>query len=150
MNKKPLFFIFLTIVLSLVVIKETYAYYTTNFNINVSSTSSNIICDAVISDVTSSEKSKLGYSEFKVTVKNYDTSNNLTIEPFNYTLSVVNNDNSNGEFGYNNVFNNNLQLTGQMTNDSSTNNEYIIQVKTPSGLSENVSYKVILNCTQTN
>ena len=150
MNKKPLFFIFLTIVLSLVVIKETYAYYTTNFNINVSSTSSNIICDAVISDVTSSEKSKLGYSEFKVTVKNYDTSNNVTIEPFNYTLSVVNNDNSNGEFGYNNVFNNNLQLTGQMTNDSSTNNEYIIQVKTPSGLSENVSYKVILNCTQTN
>ena len=150
MKKKPLFFILLVFAISFIVVKETYAYYVTNFKVNVSSTSSNVICDAVISDVTSSEKSKLGYSEFKVTIKNYDTSNNVTVEPFNYTLSIVNNDNSNGEFGYNNVFNNNLQLTGQMTNDSSTNNEYIIQVKTPSGLSENVNYKVLLNCTQIN
>jgi hypothetical protein len=149
-NKKPLLFIILIITISFIVIKETYAYYATNFNVNVSSTSSNIICDAEISNVTSSEKSKLGYSEFKVIVKNYNESNSITIEPFTYTLSIVNNDNSNGEFGYNNVFNNNLQLTGQMTNDRTTNNEYIIQVKTPSGLSENVSYKVLLNCTQTN
>ena len=88
MNKKPLFYIILTIILGFVVVRETYAYYVTNFKVNVSSTSSNVICDAVISDVTSSEKSKLGYSEFKVTVKNYDTSNNVTVEPFNYTLSI--------------------------------------------------------------
>lgn len=150
MKKKAIVYILSIALLSFVTIKGTYAYYTTNFKVKVSSTSSSVICDAVISNVTTAEKSKLGYSEFKVTVKNYDTSNNVTIEPFNYTLSIVNNDNSNGEFGYNNVFNNNLQLTGQMTNDSSTNNEYIIQVKTPSGLSENVSYKVLLNCTQTN
>ncbi len=150
MKNKPLFYILLVIMISFVVVKETYAYYVTNFNVNVSSTSSNLICDAVISNVTTAEKSKLGYSEFKVTVKNYNSSNNLTIEPFNYTLNIVNNNNSNGEFGYDNNFNSNLELTGQMSNSTTEDNEYIIQVKTPSGLSENVNYKVLLNCTQTN
>ena len=151
MKKKPLFFILLVIMISFIVVKETYAYYVTNFNVNVSSTSSNVICDAVISNVTATEKSKLGYSEFKVTVKNYNSSNDLTTESFNYTLNIVNTNNSNGEFGYNNNnFNSSLELTGQMSNSTTEDNEYIIQVKTPNGLSENVDYKVLLNCTQTN
>ena len=58
MKKKPLLFILLVIMISFIVVKETYAYYVTNFNVNVSSTSSNVICDAVISNVSASEKSK--------------------------------------------------------------------------------------------
>lgn len=163
MKKKVIIYILLITLTSFITIKETYAYFTTNFKVNVSSTSSNVICDAVISDVSPSEKSKLGYSEFKVTVKNYDESNELTRENINYTLVIENKNNSNGEFGYNNIFSNgnglpqnvnigedDIQIVGQMSNDSTIDNEYIIQVKTPSGTTENVSYKVMLKCSQAN
>ena len=150
MKRKKIIIILFIFAMSLFVGKETYSYYISRFNVEVTSSSSNIICDADISEVNSNEKNKFGYSEFKVTVRNYDDSDVVTGENFNYTLSIINNDNSNGEFGYNNSFNSNLQLTGQMTNTSLDTNEYIIQVKSTSGLSENVSYKVLLNCTQTN
>lgn len=150
MNRKKIIFILLIATLIIIVGKETYSYYISRFNISINSTTSEVICDAEITEVSSSEKSKLGYSEFKVIVKNHDSSNNITKEPFNYTLNIENNGTTNGVFGYNNSFNENLEITGHMLNNTSTETEYIIQVKANSGLLETVNYKVKLNCIQTN
>lgn len=150
MKKKKLIIILLILVLSVIIGTETYAYYVSNMKVNVTATGSNIICDAEIKEVSNEEKNKYGYSEFKVIVKNHDSSNNLTKESFNYTLSVENTDNSNGMFANNGEFNNTLEITDTMSNNESTDKTYFIQVKTENGTSANVKYKVKLNCIQNN
>ena len=150
MKKKNLVIILLALAIIFAVGKETYAYYVSRTVVNVKSNSSNVICDAEITEVPNAEKTKLGYSEFKVIVKNHDSSNNITKEPFNYTLNIENNGTTNGVFGYNDTFNQNLEITGQMSNNTSTETGYIIQVKANSGLQETVNYKVKLSCVQTN
>lgn len=150
MKKKKLIIILLILVLSVIIGTETYAYYVSNMKVNVTATGSNIICDAEIKEVSNEEKNKYGYSEFKVIVKNHDSSNNLTKESFNYTLSVENTDNSNGMFANNGEFNNTLEITDTMSNNESTDKAYFIQVKTENGTSANVKYKVKLNCIQNN
>lgn len=150
MKKKKLIIILLILVLSVIIGTETYAYYVSNMKVNVTATGSNIICDAEIKEVSNEEKNKYGYSEFKVIVKNHDSSNNLTKESFNYTLSVENTDNSNGMFANNGEFNNTLEITDTMSNNESADKTYFIQVKTENGTSANVKYKVKLNCIQNN
>ena len=125
---------------------KTYSYYVTRFNVSVSSESANIICDAEIQPLA--EKNMYGYSEFKVVVKNYNDSLNLTKEPFKYIITVENNNSSNGIFGYNNEFPNNLSIDGTLLNNSRNQNEHIIQVKSSNGLSENINYKVKVKCVQ--
>ena len=127
----------------------TYSYYINIKNVTVTSNASNIKCDAEIVEVSSSEKSIYGYSEFKVVVKNYDEYDNVTGENFDYTLTIENDNGSSALFGYNNDnFQSSLTFNGSMTNASSTNNNYIIQVKSTSGLAENVNYKISLSCMQ--
>lgn len=150
MRKEKLIIILLALAMCTIVGKETYAYYISNMKVNIISTSSEVICDAEITEVPNAEKTKLGYSEFKVIVKNHDSSNNITKEPFNYTLNIENNGTTNGVFGYNDTFNQNLEITGQMSNNTSTETGYIIKVKANSGLQETVNYKVKLSCVQTN
>ena len=149
MKKKNLVIVLLALAMIFVVGKETYAYYISKTEVNVKATSSNIICDAVIAEVSKEEKSKFGYSEFKVIVKNYDSSNTVTKEPLNYTLTIENNG-SNGLFGYNNNFNSSLEFNDSMQSGSKEDKSYIIAVKGNNGLSENVNYKVKLNCSQKN
>lgn len=150
MNRKKIIIMLLVLAMVFIVGKETYAYYFSRTNVSVKANSSNIICDAVIGEVSSSEKSKFGYSEFKVTVKNYDSSNNLSKEPFGYKLIVENNGGTNGIFGYNHEFDSSLEITDTMNNSENSEKSYIIQVKSNSGISEDVGYKVKLNCTQQN
>ncbi len=149
MKKKNLVIILLALAMIFVVGKETYAYYISRTAVNVTATSSNVICDAVITEVSNEEKSKFGYSEFKVIVKNYDTANNITKESLDYTLTIENNG-SNGLFGYNNDFNSSLEFTDTMSSGTKEDKSYIIAVKGNSGLSENINYKVKLNCSQKN
>ena len=150
MNRKKIMIMLLVLAMVVIVGKETYAYYFSRTNVSVKATSSNIICDAVIGEVSQAEKGKLGYSEFKVIVKNYDTSGNLSKEPFSYTLKVDNNNGTNGVFGYNNNFDSGVSITDTMTNSEKTDKSYIIQVKTNNGLAGNIGYKVKLNCKQSN
>ena len=96
MRKEKLIIILLALAMCTIVGKETYAYYISNMKVNIISTSSEVICDAEITEVPNAEKTKLGYSEFKVIVKNHDSSNNITKEPFNYTLNIENNGTTNG------------------------------------------------------
>ena len=134
----------------LIIFNPTCSYYISNKNVSVTATGSNIICDAEIVEVPSNEKSMYGYSEFKVVVKNHDDYDNVTGVNYDYTLTIENDNSSNGLFGYNNDnFQSSLVLNGSM-NTSYTENNYIIQVKSTSGSSEAVNYNVSLSCTQSN
>ena len=147
MNKKSILLILLIILVLGIVAQQTYAYYSYNTNISVTSVGSSIKCDAELQEVTGSEKSIFGYSEFKVVVKNTEN-NELTGEAFDYTLTFEDTNNSNSVFGYNNEFNQDLTIHGFLLNDQATSDSYIIQVKSSDGLSTNANYKVNLNCVQ--
>ena len=147
MKKKSLLYVLLIVGVLVFVSQKTYAYLISETNISVSSTGSNIKCDAEIQEVTASEKSIYGYAEFKVVVKNTED-NVLSGEPFDYTISFENETGSNAVFGYNNVFSPNPSITGSLANDQARTNSHIFQVKSNNGLSENINYKVKLNCTQ--
>ena len=150
MNKKKIIILLLVTILLLITGNKTYAYYVMNTNISVNSQSSNLICDAEIQEVPSSQRNIFGYSEFKVVVKNYDSSNNITNESFNYNLTIGNKNSSNGLFGYNNQFNETLSINDSMNNTTAYEKEYIIQVKSNNGQSSNINYNIKLDCTQTN
>ena len=150
LKRKSIIFLLLIAVVGLFTGYKTYSYFTTKFNVNVSSDGSNIICDAEIQSVPDSEKNIFGYSEFKVVVKNYDSSNNLTNEPFNYVLTFEGVNSPNAQFGYNNEFPNDLSISGTLSNIGQTDKSYTIQVKSSNGLSENINYKAKLKCTQKN
>ena len=90
MRKEKLIIILLALAMCTIVGKETYAYYISNMKVNIISTSSEVICDAEITEVPNAEKTKLGYSEFKVIVKNHDSSNNIIINAnFIFILSTI-------------------------------------------------------------
>jgi len=149
MKRKRILILLLVVAVLVLIGHSTYAYYISRTQVTVSATASNIKCDAEI--ISIQEKSKLGYSQFKVVVKNYDSSDNITKRAFHYTLTIENNNGSNGVFGYNNSFNNSLTFTGDVTSTATKSDVgYVIQVKANSGLSENVDYKVKLNCIQDN
>ena len=147
MKKKFIIIGALFVVVSIFVAHETYSYYFRRMKVNVSSASSDIKCDAVIQEVGNNEKSLFGYSEFKVVVKN-NKNNELTGEPFNYSLKVEDFPGSSALYGYNNEFDSSLTIDGSLSNDTNKSNSYIIQVKSLSGLSENINYKVTLDCVQ--
>ena len=147
--KKGIIIATLLIVATVFIANKTYSYYIRRMKVNVSSTSSNIKCDAEIQAVDNNEKSIYGYSEFKVVVKNSENSE-VTGEPFDYTLTFENETGSDAIFGYNNDFSSNLSITGSLANDEARTNSHIIQVKSNSGLSETINYKVNLSCVQHN
>ena len=139
----------LILVATLFIAQGTYSYYVRRMKVNVTSTGSNVKCDAEIVEVSSDEKSIYGYSEFKVVVKNTEN-DEVSGEPFNYTLTFENETGSDAIFGYNNEFSSDLSVTGSLANDQARTNSHIIQVKSNSGLSENINYKVNLSCVQQN
>lgn len=147
MKKKQIVSILFIIALIVVVGFQTYSYYCARMNVSVSSTTANIICDAEIETVSNDEKSIYGYSEFKVKVKNHDSST-VSGVPFSYSITFENVSGSSAIFGYNNVFDADLTINGSINNDQSRDNYHIIQVKSTNGLSESINYKVNLNCTQ--
>ena len=143
--------IILLLLISIVFLgNKTYSYYIRNMSVTVTSTGANVICDAEIVEVENSEKSIYGYSEFKVLVKNYNSSNELTKEPIKYILTIEEVGTNNAQFGYNNEFNNNLSINGTISNDMRRYNSHIIQVKTSNGLSQNINYKAKVKCIQNN
>lgn len=149
MKKKRIILLALIIFAMAIITKETYSYYIRNINVVASSTGSNIICDAIISEVTNNEKSIFGYSEFKVTVKN-NKDNELSQNPFDYVITFENETGSDAIFGYNNEFDSDLSINGSLNNTANADDSYIIQVKSNNGLSESINYKVNVNCTQKN
>ena len=148
--KRKIILILLLLFIALIGGNITYSYYVRNMNVTIVSTGANVICDAELAEVENSEKSIYGYSEFKVIVKNYNSSNSLSKEPIKYVLTVEGVNSPTAQFGYNNEFNNNLSINGTIDNDMRRYNTHIIQVKSSNGLSENLNYKVKVKCVQSN
>lgn len=144
--KKKIIIILLLFVVALSAYK-TYSLLCSETTIDIKSNSSNIICDAEIAPSTN----KFGYSEFKVIVKNYDTNNTITKQPFTYTINIEKTSSNYVFFGTNNTFsavNTPLTITGEVTSLTASTNEHIVQVKTDQAISENVEYKVSIDCMQ--
>lgn len=137
----------LSIIVAIILIQNTYAYYFTDKEIDISSNGSSIYCSYDLD--TPISNSKFGYSQFSVTVNNY-SGDDITSEPFNYVLTIENDSGNNGLFGYENTFSDTLVFRGSMANTEKIDNEYIIQVRTVSGLREGVDYKIKLDCVQDN
>ena len=89
--KKKVLLLFLVVAIFALIgvpnITKTYSRYNKNVNVNVSTTSAKMICDATI-DNPGTYISNDGWAYFKVIVKNYDTSGNITQVPIQYNLTV--------------------------------------------------------------
>lgn len=133
---------------------QTYSRYIKNVSVNVSTTSSDIICDATI-DNPGTYISDDGWAYFKVIVKNYDTNNNITKLPVQYYLNVYNQEGYSAtyryldELGYTNEFGSNI-VTKNYHFEPNTQDSHVIniEVKTSSLTSENVNFIVDLICSQ--
>ena len=133
---------------------KTFSRYTKNGSVNITTTSADMICDATI-DNPGTYISNDGWAYFKVTIKNYNTSGDITEVPIQYNLTVSNQTGSSAVYRY-------LDASGNSNNFESTfttrnyafttgtqQSQVInIEVKTDSMTSENVDFKVDLNCFQ--
>ena len=157
MKKVRLLIILVVMVLALFCYYEfdkTYSRYRKDIDVSVTTTSADIICDATI-DNPGTYISNDGWAYFKVIVKNYDTSGNITKVPVQYNLTISNQAGSNALYRYldaagtSNSFISTF-TTGNytFTTDSEQSQVIDIEVKTNSTISENVDFEVDLNCYQ--
>ena len=157
MKKKVLLLFFVVAIFVLfnyISFNQTFSRYKKEINVNVTTTSADMICDATI-DNPGTYISNDGWAYFKVIVKNYNTSGNITKVPIQYTLTVSNQTGSTALYRY-------LDASGNLSNFSSiiTTGNYVfqsgtqqsqsinIEVRTDSTTSEDVDFVVDLNCYQ--
>ena len=147
-------FILVAFVFASYIPDKTFSRYTKNGSVNITTTSANMICDATI-DNPGTYISNDGWAYFKVIVKNYNTSGTVTQIPIQYNLTVSNRSGSNAVYRY-------LDASGNTNNFESTfttrnykfttgtqqSQSINVEVKTDSMTSENVDFKVDLNCFQ--
>ena len=102
MKKARLLIILVVLVLALFCytgLNQTYSRYKKDIDVNVTTTSADMICDATI-DNPGTYISNDGWAYFKVIVKNYDTSGNITKVPIQYNLTVSNQTGSTALYRY--------------------------------------------------
>ena len=171
MRKKIIILLVLALTLTIVV-TESYSYYKSKTTVNVTTSGSKVICVAEV-DNKKNYKSKYGYAEIKLNIKNYvvleeedGVEKKVAISPlpFDYKVKVTNYDfkddddliqnDIEGIFGYNHKFpdeNEDLIFTGSINNTANkTTNEHRIQVKTDKDITEEVNYKIEVECIQRN
>lgn len=155
--------VFLVILLIALSVGVTYSFYISKTSVSATSKSSNIICEY---DVNESED-KYGYKELVITIKNYKeaiengvvTKTEISPLSIKYTINVTDNEykdtentivnDVNGLYGYNYEFKDSWKINEKIQNTSSKQQkEYKIQVKTDKATSEEVSYKVKVDCVQ--
>jgi len=133
---------------------KTFSRYTKNGGVNITTTSANMICDATI-DNPGTYISNDGWAYFKVIVKNYNTSGTITQVPMQYNLTISNQTGSNAVYRYLDGAGNSNNFEGTFTTrnysfTTGTQQSQVInvEVKTDSMTSEDVDFKVDLNCFQ--
>lgn len=133
---------------------KTFSRYTKNGGVNITTTSANMICDATI-DNPGTYISNDGWAYFKVIVKNYNTSGTITQVPMQYNLTISNQTGSNAVYRYLDDAGNSNNFEGTFTTrnysfTTGTQQSQVInvEVKTDSMTSEDVDFKVDLNCFQ--
>ena len=157
MKKARLLIILVVLVLALFCytgLNQTYSRYKKDIDINVTTTSADMICDAEI-DNPGTYISNDGWAYFKVIVKNYDTSGNITKVPIQYNLTVSNQTGSTALYRYldaagnsNNFINTFTTRNYTFTTGSQQSQVINIEVRTDSMTSEDVDFAVDLNCYQ--
>ena len=157
MKKKVLLLFFLVVPLALIGvpnIAKTYSKYNKSVNINVSTTSAQMVCDATV-DNPGTYISNDGWAYFKVIVKNYDVNGNITQVPIQYNLTVSNQTGSTALYRYLDASGNSNTFASTFTTrnyifQSNTQQSQVIniEVRTDSMTSENVDFAVDLNCYQ--
>ena len=133
---------------------KTFSRYTKNGSVNITTTSADMICDATI-DNPGTYISNDGWAYFKVTIKNYNTSGDITEVPIQYNLTVSNQTGSSAVYRYLDASGNSNKFESTYTTrnyafTTGTQQSQVInvEVKTDSMTSENVDFKVDLNCFQ--
>ena len=133
---------------------KTFSRYTKNGGVNITTTSANMICDATI-DNPGTYISNDGWAYFKVIVKNYNTSGTITQVPMQYNLTISNQTGSNAVYRYLDGAGKSNNFEGTFTTrnysfTTGTQQSQVInvEVKTDSMTSEDVDFKVDLNCFQ--
>lgn len=133
---------------------KTFSRYTKNGNVNITTTSADMICDASI-DNPGTYISNNGFAYFKVTIKNYNTSGDITEVPIQYNLTVSNQTDSSAVYRYLDTSGNSNDFESTFTTKNyafkiGTKQSQVInvEVKTDSTESEEVDFKVDLNCFQ--
>lgn len=133
---------------------KTYSKYKKNINVNINTDSANLICDAEI-DNPGTYISTDGWAYFKIIVKNYNTNNIITQVPIQYNLNITNQDGSSAFYRYLDANGNTGDFLSSITTRNysftpgSKQSQVInIEVKTNSMISEDVDFKVDLNCYQ--
>ena len=157
MKKARLLIILVVLVLALFCytgLNPTYSRYKKDIDVNVTTTSADMICDATI-DNPGTYISNDGWAYFKVIVKNYDTSGNITKVPIQYNLTVSNQIGSTALYRYldaagnSNSFINTFTTRNYTFTTGSQQSQVInIEVRTDSMTSEDVDFAVDLNCYQ--
>lgn len=134
---------------------STYSNYKKEFNVDVNTHSEDIICNVEI-DNPNTYISKDGWAYFKVIVKNYDEDNNITKVPIKYNVAVTNEKESNASYRYLDSFGNKNDFSKELITqdytfkaDEKKEQTINIEVKTNSMKSEQVNFKVDVNCYQT-
>lgn len=156
--KKKIILLFLVMAIFALIgfpnITKTYSKYNKNINVNVTTTSADMICDATI-DNPGTYISNDGWVYFKVIVKNYDTSGNITKVPIQYNLTVSNQTGSTALYRYldangnSNTFASTFTTINYVFQPGSRQSQVInIEVRTDSMTSVNVDFAVDLNCFQ--
>lgn len=147
---------FLLITVTGVVVQESYSRYSTKFDVNVKTTTGEMVCNVEIDSDPSYIENNIAY--FKIIVKNTKDDGTITATDVNYKITISNKDGSNGIFYY-------IDSDGIKSSDSEeflptitsmeysfgkTSEERIFKVfvKVPTNLKETVSYNINLEAIQ--
>ena len=146
MKTKKIIISVLVLIMSIVLVKETYAYYSSVISVGVNGNVPNLECEVDVSALSPSEVGIYGYAGLEVTVQN-KSSENL---PFTYTLTIENDGGVNTLFSYNGVFDDHVTITGSIDNEDNTRDQYIIPVKPANGEGGDLYYSYNIKCVQDN
>lgn len=150
MKKPKILILIFSILLFFLILKESYAYFgATNQSISQLMTTGEIIYDVIVDTNPNYIENNIAY--FRVKVTNTKQEKTTTI-PFKYKLTLQNEENSNGIFYYIDSEGNTSSESGEYLNTITSQEytfdtneetrEFKVYVKVPSGLKENVDFKI--------
>lgn len=141
------------VTITFIVMKTSYARYVSNMNINVTSTTGEMICDLEV-DNNSYFENNIPY--FIITIKNYNSNNEVTSTDIEYVLTITNETNSNGLFYYideddgstNGEYESSLTISNLTFDKNKSSKRIKVFVKVQSSQHETVNFNVNLNAVQ--
>lgn len=153
---KNIIIVFFVLLLIVLVLKESYAYFTTSGqSVAQVMAIGDIICEVTVDSNPNYVENNIAYFRIKVT----NTKDGVVSSaPVRYQLTIQNETGSNGIFYYIDSEGNTSSSTGEYLssitsleytfNTSEATREFKVYVKVPSGLKETVNAKVDLNAVQ--